>query len=101
MQQRRNIIDKNQIISEYLTSKCRFLDLEAKYGVNRRTIQTWVRKYRLSTKQTVSQPASDVQQLKKQLEQEKMKNELLQEMLHLSEQHTGLDLRKKFGTKQS
>jgi len=35
----------------------------------------------------------------KQLKQAELKNELLSEMLQLSEEHTGIDLRKKFGFK--
>ena|SRR5687767_13651615 len=94
--------DKNQIISEYLTGNCSFPQLEAKYGVKARTIQSWVRAYRKRCGEDVNNlQTQDVKKLEKQLEQEKMKNELLEEMLRLSEQHTGLKLRKKFGTKQS
>lgn len=102
MYKRDAVKDKNQIISEYLTGNCSFPQLEDKYGVKARTIQSWVRVYRKRSHEEISsQESHEVKKLKKQLEKDKMKIELLEEMLRLSEQHTGLDLRKKFGTKQS
>ena len=102
MFKRETVKNKNQIISEYLTGNCSFPQLEAKYGVKARTIQSWVRVYRKrSNEEIAGQESNEVNKLKKQLEKDKMKIELLEEMLRLSEQHTGLDLRKKFGTKQS
>jgi transposase-like protein len=105
MIRRKNHWSKEQIISEYLTGDEGFRALGEKYGVKARTIQTWVRAYRkraapLSVPGT-SEGEKSVEQLQKQLKQAQLKNELLEEMLRLSEEHTGLDLRKKFGTKQS
>lgn len=102
MQKHTTVKDKNLIISEYLTTKATFVELEAKYGVNYRTIQSWVRAYRERSEEKVSDSSTnDVADLKEQLEQQKMNSELLEEMLRLSEQHTGIALRKKFGTKRS
>jgi len=95
---------KQQIISEYLSGKETFKVLSAKYDVNLRTIQSWVRSFRKSTpspSEALSKNKEDVKSLKKALEQERLKNELLEEMLRLSEEQTGIDFRKKFGTKQS
>jgi len=44
---------------------------------------------------------AEVKQLQAELRKAKLHNELLEEMLKLSEQLTGIELRKKFGTKQS
>jgi len=43
----------------------------------------------------------EVKQLQAELHKAKLHNELLEEMLKLSEQLTGIELRKKFGTQQS
>ena len=94
----------HQIISEYLTGNESYGSLSEKYEVNARTIQSWVRSYR--KKQPLTPTASEVEQqsdvkaLKKQLKQAELKNELLTEMLRLSEEQTGIDLRKKFGSGQ-
>jgi transposase-like protein len=103
MIRRKNHTSKEQIISEYLTGDQGFRVLGEKYGVKARTIQTWVRAYRKRTAplSIPIQAEQSVDQLKKQLKQAQLKNELLEEMLRLSEEHTGIDIRKKFGTKQS
>ena len=51
--------------------------------------------------QQVSVLPAEVKQLQAELRKAKLHNELLEEMLKLSEQLTGIELRKKFGTKQS
>jgi transposase-like protein len=85
-----------------LTGNETLKQLGAKYGVPARTIQSWVRSFRKRTTFLLPEPGrQEVKQLEKQLEQAELKNKLLEEMLRLSEEHTGLELRKKFGTKQS
>jgi transposase-like protein len=103
MIERKTTATKQQIISEYLNGTDTFKVLSLKYGVNKHTIQTWVRAFRISNPTQVVAPAEpgDIKKLKKQLEDAKLKNELLEEMLRLSEEQTGLDLRKKYGTRQS
>lgn len=94
--------NKHQIITEYLTSEQTYDSLGNKYGFPGRTIQTWVRAYRKSNPDVFPLPEKiDEKDIKKQLEQQKLKNALLEEMLHLAEEHTGIDIRKKFGAKQS
>jgi len=95
--------NRQQIISEYLTGDKSFKQLAQEHCVPARTIQSWVRSFRKRTASAqFSQPASqEFKELQKQLEQTQLKNELLEEMLRLSEEHTGLELRKKFGTRQS
>ena len=94
---------KQQIISEYLSGDDTFNSLSLKYGVNKRTIQTWVRAYRLNNSIEPATPPeqSDIKKLKQQLEDAQLKNELLEEMLRLSAEQTGVDVRKKYGTRQS
>jgi transposase-like protein len=98
----RKISDKkSQIISEYLTGEDTFNGLEQKYGVKARTIQTWVRAYRKSHDMSPKVPPENIKALKKELQQMQLKNELLEEMLRLSTEQAGIDIRKKYGTKQS
>ena len=94
---------KQQIISEYLSGDQTFSALSKKYGVNARTIQTWVRAFgkQYSAVESEAPSNSDVKVLKKQLLEAQLKNELLEEMLRLSEEQTGIDFRKKYGTRQS
>ena len=99
------VANKQQIISDYLTGDQTFEALSVKYGVKARTIQTWVRAFRLkqlpAVATSVNHGQDDVKMLKKQLREAELKNELLEEMLRLSQEHTGIDLRKKFGARQS
>lgn len=103
MVKKEKVGNKQQIISEYLTGSGSYAELSTKYGVNARTIQTWVRSFRERQEETTrlvsEETETDIRELKKQLKQAELKNELLSEMLQLSEEHTGIDLRKKFGFK--
>jgi transposase-like protein len=106
MIEKKTNIKKQQIISEYLSGKESYLTLEKRYGIKARTIQTWVRAFRKHHPVVVdklSDPGTPTQlaALQKQLEHTQLKNELLEEMLRLAEQHTGVDIRKKYGTRQS
>lgn len=102
MIRRKKAANKQQIISEYLTGDESFLTLSKKYGINARTIQTWVRSFRKRHQIEGEQAgeSAEVKALRKQLEEAKLKNELLEEMLRLSEELSGIDLRKKFGSRQ-
>lgn len=104
MVRKEEVLKKHEIISEYLTGTATFVALSLKYGVNHRTIQTWVRKFRAQGHTadilSVEEQETNVRVLQKQLEQAKLKSELLEEMLRLSEEHTGINLRKKFGSKR-
>lgn len=96
--------NKQQIISEYLSGDQTFDQLGQKYGVPGRTIQSWVRAFRKRTCEASikdSGSKANIASLKKQLAEAALKNELLEEMLRLAGQQTGVDFRKKYGTRQS
>ena len=96
--------NKQQIITEYLTSEASYNELSEKHGIKLRTIQTWVRGYRQrhpEFKNTVQLDENNSKDLRKSLEHAELKSALLEEILILAEEHTGIDLRKKFGAKQS
>ncbi|MBS1532309.1 MAG: hypothetical protein JSU01_18550 [Bacteroidetes bacterium] len=103
MIRRKKAANRQQIISEYLTGDETFLELSKKYDVNARTIQSWVRSFRkrhpIEPEQR-EEESEQVKALRKQLEEARLKNELLEEMLRLSEELSGIDLRKKFGPRQ-
>ena len=102
MVERKIFSNKEQVISEYLTSSVSFSTLSTKYGVNARTIQGWVRSFRKQLPEYEVKQAeiseADVAAIKKQLAQAELKNELLEEMLRLAEEQAGIDFRKKFGS---
>ena len=97
-------INKEGIILEYFSQENTFKTLGKKYGIPFRTIQSWVRAYREShpgiDKNFVPQTAKE-KELKAELDRLQLKNQLLEEMLDLAENETGIRLRKKYGTKRS
>lgn len=102
---RKNIdAPREQIVREYLNGDQTMQSLGKKYGVNPRTIQSWVRYHRKhigAEPLTKNENGASVLDLKRQLKEAQMKNELLEEILRLSEIQTGIDLRKKTGAKRS
>ena len=103
-------LNKEAIIAEYLTGDYSFRQLGDKYGLDFRKIHYWVSTYKGKLKPQKKQAKAPeqaaplpnaVKQLQAELRKAKLHNEVLEEMLKLSEQLTGIELRKKFGTKQS
>jgi transposase-like protein len=101
---------KEAIIAEYLTGDYSYRQLGAKYGIDFRKIHYWVSNYKgkikPKKKSVVKQEPSsasfiEVKRLEAELRKTKLHNEVLEEMLKLSEQLTGIELKKKFGAKQS
>jgi hypothetical protein len=105
------IISKEAIVAEYMTSDITYRELEAKYGYPYASICHWVngrkmvsRPGRMRPKKQKGVPAvlpEDVKLLKRALLQTQLHNKLLEEILRQAEEQTGLDLRKKVGTKRS
>jgi len=108
-------INKEEIVAEYLTGNISYRALGKKHDVPSRSICDWVMKYQgrlpswrekekrrkeKATGKKEQQLSNDVKVLQKALRKSELKSELLEEMLKLSEEHTGIDLRKKFGTRQ-
>jgi len=96
--------DKAAIISEYLTQENSFKSLGEKYGIPGPTIQGWVRAYRknkLSLGSGTKTETPKEKELKVELRRAQLKNELLEEILEIAKQQTGVDLRKKYGARQS
>lgn len=101
--------NREAIVAEYLTGDYSYRQLEAKYGIDFRKIHYWVSNYKgnikpkkkaLKKEEPVSASFAEVKQLQAELRKAKLHNEVLEEMLKLAEQLTGIELRKKFGTKR-
>ena len=102
-------INKEAIIAEYLTGEYSYRQLGIKHGIDFRKIHYWVSNYKGKIKPLKKQAKApdqatplpnEVKQLQVELRKAKLHNEVLEEMLKLSEQLTGIELRKKFGTKR-
>ncbi len=115
MDKKKEISIKEAIVAEYLTGTISYRGLETKYGFPSRSICDWVleyqgrkpvwkdkkrRKEEREGKSRDPELPKDVKLLQDALRKSELKNELLEEMLKLSEDYTGVDLRKKFGAKR-
>lgn len=101
---------RQKAVREYLLGGCTYLQLEKKYGISKATINRCVLKYQaqqqaklkgvgLSSdlmKPKLNQPPT-VEQLQKLLEQEQLRNKLLNTMLDIAEDELQVPIRKKFG----
>lgn len=108
--------NKEQIINEYLIGGISFRSLAKKYGISRSTINRWVLEYqgficmRKSPKESITflemnkesreVLPTEIIELQKQLEQERLHNKLLIAMIEIAEQELKIPIRKKYGTKQ-
>lgn len=104
------ITNREAIIAEYLTGDYSYRQLGAKHGIDFRKIHYWVSNYKGKIKPKKKAAANqdpnavssiEIKRLEAELRKAKLHNEVLEEMLKLSEQLTGIELRKKFGTRQS
>jgi transposase-like protein len=115
MDKKKENISKEAIVAEYLTGTISYRGLEAKYGIPNRSICDWVleyqgrkpswkekqrRKREKEGKAELPEPPKGIKLLQDSLRKNHLKIELLEEILKLSEEYTGIDLRKKFGAKR-
>ncbi|MBP6731775.1 MAG: hypothetical protein KA149_06940 [Chitinophagales bacterium] len=112
MKLKKNEIDKEGIITEYLAGGISLRKLGKKHGINFRKIHDWVQAYQgkgkprynvtIEVKQSAQNPLpEDVKQLQNELRKLQLHNKLLQAMVDIGEEKYGIDLRKKSGAKQS
>jgi transposase-like protein len=107
-------IDRLALVSEYLSSDISYRALGEKYGINYRQIHSWVKAAQsgqpceltspapvASNKEEQESTATEIAYLRTELRKSELHKAVLEEMLKLSEELTGIDLRKKFGTKRS
>ena len=109
----KKLVNKEAITAEYLAGDVTFRQLAIKHGIDFRKIHYWVSRYqgKIKPKAKVSKKElknkveaqvlpTEVKQLQAELRKAKLHSEVLEEMLVLSENLTGIELRKKFGAKQ-
>lgn len=103
--EKRTYSNKLQVILEFLNSKMTYKELAVKYGIPSSTIKSWVRAYRKRhpVEEGNIEPHHnlDAETSNKQLKELMLKNQLLNQIIKLAEEHTGIDFKKKFGTRQS
>ena len=106
---------KEQIINEYVVGGSSFRLLGKKHGIGTSTIHRWVFEHRglncrdNSSKEMVILPEmnkepveglpTDMLELRRQLEQERLRNKLLTAMIDIAEDELKIPIRKKYGTK--
>jgi transposase len=104
-----------EVIKEYEKGGVSLRDLEQKYGVSSSTIHRWIKEAEaaggiaewerlrvrgeLTAKQSKALP-KEVRELRKELEEARLYNELLNTMIDIAEEQMGVEIRKKSGAKQ-
>ncbi len=102
---------KEAIIAEYLLEKSSYRALAEKHGIDFRTIHSWVVNFqgkpekRMKTKPKeidfpVVEMPTELSQLREELRKEKLRTELLNAMIDITEKDLKISIRKKSGTKQ-
>ncbi|SRR5258706_16348101 len=105
---------KAEVVAEYLAGGETLRGLERKWGVNFRTIHRWVKecegakgpeekakgKARRALVVKDAELSADVRRLRKELEEARLYNKLLNAMIDIAEDQMGIDIRKKRGAKR-
>ena len=103
---------KEKIIAEYYAGGISYQGLANKYGYAKQSIWEWVKAYEgkklIRTNQSSKEPKGEAVELpknEKELEAElrrtKLRIKLLEEVIRINQEETGIDLLKKAGTKRS
>ena len=107
---------REEIVAEYLSGKHTYRELGLKYGIPYRSICDWVLEYQgrkpswrekmkrqkeKQTGQTDPELPKELKLLQKELRKQQLHNKLLEEIIRIGAMETGIDWKKKFGTRQS
>ena len=105
-----------EIVAEYLTGNYTYRELGLKYGIPFRSICGWVLEYqgrkpsyreKMQRKRTKEGEVKDIELsnevkvLQSELHKQQLHNKLLEEVIRIGGMQTGIDWKKKFGTRQS
>ena len=104
-------MDKREnVIAEYLSGGISYRKLGEKHGIDFRTINSWVMKYKgkelnrnskiFVKNATVENVPADLVQLQKELSTALLHAKLLNAMIDIAEKELKIDIRKKSGTKR-
>lgn len=105
---------KARLVAEYRRGGVSLRELEAKYGVSHGTIHRWVKAFEAKAEEGRQEELADsrweiaersgvpaeLRRLRKELEEERLRNELLNTMIDIAETQMGIDIRKKRGAKR-
>ena len=97
---------REQLIAEYLAGGITYRKLGLKYGIDFRTIHSWVMKNKgkdykkASTSIVMPSDSKEIQRLKKELATAQLHAKLLNTIIDLAEEQLKIDIRKKSGTKR-
>jgi transposase-like protein len=106
-------VEKEKIVAEYKSGNLSYREMGKKYGINFKTINNWVlefegrkKKYSKSIKPIppiarIEEMPTDIKLLQSELRRTKLRNKVLEEVIRLTKEETGIDLIKKTGTKRS
>lgn len=102
---------KLAVISQVEKGEMTYKQAQKAYGIQgRSTVLVWLRKHgnldwsqprTLIMAKSKETPAQQIKRLERELSDERLKNEILNKMIDLSDQQYGTGIRKKFSPKQS
>lgn len=108
-----NLGFKLAVISQVEKGEMTYKQAQKAYGIQgKSTVLNWLRKFGnldwrkpnihfMSSHQSKETPAQKIKRLEKELEEQRLKNEMLNYMIDLSDKQYGTSIRKKFSSKQS
>lgn len=106
-----NMAFKLAVISQVEKGELTYKQAQIKYGIQgRSTVLVWLRKFGnldwskpnlLFMAKSKETPAQTIKKLEKQLEDERLKNKILNTMIDISDSQYGTQIRKKFSPKPS
>lgn len=106
-----NLGFKLEVISQVEKGELTYKQAQKAYGIQgRSTVLVWLRKHGTldwsqpnlrSMPKSKETPAQKIKRLERELSDEKLKNEILNKMIDLSDKQYGTGIRKKFSPKQS
>ena len=106
-----NLAFKLAVVSQVENGEMTYKQAQQRYGIQgKSTVLVWLRKHGNlnwqkpnihSTRTMEETPAQKIKRLEKELEDERLKNLILNEMIDISDQQYGTSIRKKYLAKQS
>lgn len=108
-----NLGFKLAVVAQVEKGELTYKQAQAAYGIQgKSTVLVWLRKhgrldwqhpelYFMNQPKTKETPAQKIKRLERELSDERLKNEILNRMIDISDQQYGTALRKKYSAKQS
>ena len=106
-----NLGFKLAVVSQVEKGEMTYKQAQKAYGIQgRSTVLVWLRKHgtldwsqpiRIAVPKSKETPAQRIKRLERELSDEKLRNEILNKMIDLSDKQYGTAIRKKFSPKQS